>query len=227
MRQIVLDTETTGLRFDTGHRVVEIGCVEIKNYVPTGRTFHTYLDPKRPMDPGAAQISGITDELLIGKPEFRHIVDKFLHFIGESDFVIHNAAFDMGFLNGELEKIGYAILPMTRAIDTVKMAREKFPGSPANLDALCRRFNIDLSMRTKHGALLDAKLLAEVYLQLCGGRQPDLDLHQHGGKRESVCVMLHQRSFRPVRTFTLSEEEIEKHKAFVEKLNNPLWAKVS
>ncbi|MBX9977046.1 MAG: DNA polymerase III subunit epsilon [Alphaproteobacteria bacterium] len=221
-RQIVLDTETTGLSFAAGHRIVEIGCVELKNLLPTGRTFQTYLNPKRPMDPGAMKVSGITDESLIGKPEFYQVADNFLSFIEDSDLVIHNAPFDMGFLNGELTKFGYPAIPMTRAIDTVVMARTKFPGSPANLDALCRRFEIDLSARTKHGALLDAQLLAEVYLQLCGGRQQDLDLNGQSTTmvQENTETI---RTFRPMRDFQLSSEEVEKHEAFVAKIKNSLW----
>lgn len=224
MRQIVLDTETTGLSFKDGHRIVEIGCVEIKNYIPTGRTFHTYLDPKRHMEAGATRVSGITDDLLRGKPEFFHIVDQFLTFLDDADLVIHNAPFDMSFLNGELERIGYKALPMTRAIDTIKIARSLFPGSPANLDALCRRFDIDLSSRTKHGALIDAQLLAEVYLQLSGGRQPDLELESH--KLEGETITVKERPYRPMRSFQLSEEEVEKHKNFIQKLKNPLWERV-
>ncbi len=225
MRQIVLDTETTGLSFAAGHRIIEIGCVEIKNYMPTGETFHTYLYPGRLIDPGATQVHGITDEMLFGKPEFHQIVGPFLEFLGDSPLVIHNAPFDMGFINGELGKIGLNPLPMTRAIDTVKMARTLFPGSPANLDALCRRFEIDLSARTKHGALLDAMLLAEVYLQLSGGRQPDLDLLRADKQKHSVSMMK-ERALKPMRHFQMSEEELLKHKAFVQTLKNPLWEKV-
>ena len=226
MRQIVLDTETTGLSFAKGHRIVEIGCVEVKNYIPTGNTFHTYLNPNRSMDPGATKVSGITDMMLMDKPEFKKIKKSFLEFLEDSPLVIHNAAFDMGFINGELSLLGHDPIPMQRAIDTVVIARKKFPGSPANLDALCRRFDIDLSDRTKHGALLDAKLLAEVYLQLVGGRQQDLGLtgtlktQDHSAQAYPI-----ERPYQTPRDFMLNEEELNKHKAFLETLKNPLWKK--
>lgn len=176
IREIALDTETTGLRHEEGHRVVEMGCIELINHVPTGRTLHHYYDPERPMDPDATRVSGITDEMLVGKPKFAELAESFLDFIGDAPIVAHNAAFDMGFVNAELKRAGLAPLLPERAIDTVMIARRKFPGAPASLDALCKRFNIDLSERTKHGALLDAGLLAQVYLELCGGRQPGLVL---------------------------------------------------
>jgi len=225
MRQIVLDTETTGLSFVKGHRIVEIGCVEIKNYVPTGKTFHTYIQPGRLMDPGAMQVSGITDAFLVDKPVFKDVVLGFLDFLEDSPLVIHNAGFDMAFINGELSLLKKPPLPMERAIDTVVMARKKFPGSPANLDALCRRFNVDLSDRTKHGALLDAKLLAEVYLQLVGGRQPDLILKKEVGGVSASSSLVVDRPYRAPRDFILSEDELEKHKTFIENLKEPLWRK--
>ncbi|MEK9725249.1 MAG: DNA polymerase III subunit epsilon, partial [Rhodospirillaceae bacterium] len=181
MREIVLDTETTGLDPKSGHRIVEIGCIEIVNQVPTGETFHQYVNPERDMPDGAFQVHGLSEEFLSDKPVFAKIAADFLAFVGDSNLVIHNAAFDMGFINAELEATGREPLAMERAIDTVSMARRKFPGAPASLDALCKRFQIDNSNRQLHGALLDAGLLAEVYLELIGGRQRGLGLAGPGG----------------------------------------------
>lgn len=176
MREIVLDTETTGFEPSEGHRIVEIGAVELFNHLPTGRTFHVYLNPERAMPAEAFAVHGLGDDFLRDKPLFRHEAQNFLNFIGDAKLVIHNASFDMKFLNWELRSHGLPLIPNDRAIDTLMMARSKFPGSPASLDALCRRFGIDNSMREKHGALLDSEILAEVYLELIGGRQPDLVL---------------------------------------------------
>lgn len=176
MREVVLDTETTGLKPEEGHRIVEIGCVELVNHVQTGRTFRAFVYPERLMEAKASEISGITDEMLVGKPLFSEIAQSLIDFLGDAPIVAHNAGFDMGFLNAELARAGLATLLPERAIDTVVIARRKYPGAPASLDALCKRFNIDLSERVKHGALLDAKLLADVYLELCGGRQFGLGL---------------------------------------------------
>lgn len=176
MREIVLDTETTGFDPATGDRIVEIGAIELDNHVPTGRNYHQYLNPERPMPAQAFAVHGLGDDFLRDKPRFATIAAEFLAFIGDARLVIHNASFDMKFLNAELSHAGLATLPDHRAIDTVLIARQKFPGSPASLDALCRRFGIDNSGREKHGALLDSELLAEVYLELVGGRQPGLSL---------------------------------------------------
>ncbi len=176
MREIVLDTETTGFEPSEGHRIVEIGAVELFNHVPTGRTYHQYLNPKRPMPKEAFEVHGLGDDFLRDKPVFPAIAQAFLDFIADAPLVIHNASFDMKFLNAELGLAGLPALPDQRAIDTLLIARKKYPGSPASLDALCRRFNIDNSMREKHGALLDSEILAEVYLELVGGRQPDFGL---------------------------------------------------
>lgn len=194
MREIVLDTETTGFEPHEGHRLVEIGAIELLNHMPTGRTFHQYIFPERAMPRDAFEVHGIGPDLLDppeparpgavllrGKPLFRDIGQAFLEFIGEARLVIHNAAFDMKFLNAELEWAGLPRLAPDRAIDTLMMARQRFPGSPASLDALCRRFGVDNSAREKHGALLDSEILAEVYLELIGGRQPDLVLGPVGG----------------------------------------------
>lgn len=176
MREIVLDTETTGFEPSEGHRIVEIGAVELMNHLPTGRTYHQYINPERLMPKEAFEVHGLGDDFLRDKPVFANIGRAFLEFIADAPLVIHNAAFDMKFLNHELGRANLPTLPMARATDTLMIARSKFPGSPASLDALCRRFNIDNSMREKHGALLDSEILAEVYLELVGGRQPDLVL---------------------------------------------------
>lgn len=176
MREIVLDTETTGFEPSEGHRIVEIGALELFNHLPTGRTYHQYLNPQRLMPKEAFEVHGLGDDFLRDKPPFADCAAAFLDFIGDARLVIHNAAFDMKFLNAELARAGRPPLPFSRATDTVAMARARFPGSPASLDALCRRFGVDNSRREKHGALLDSEILAEVYLELIGGRQPDLVL---------------------------------------------------
>ncbi|MBD3666369.1 MAG: DNA polymerase III subunit epsilon, partial [Kangiella sp.] len=176
MREIVLDTETTGISPDEGHRLVEIGCVELENHMPTGRTFHVYINPERDMPEGAFKVHGLSEEFLSDKPKFAEVADDFVAFIADAPLVIHNAAFDMGFLNAELKRSGRQVLPPSQAVDTLAIARKKFPGAQNSLDALCRRFNVDNSNRVKHGALLDSELLAEVYLELIGGREPGLSL---------------------------------------------------
>lgn len=176
MREIVLDTETTGLDPGEGHRIVEIGAIELCNYMPTGRSWHRYLNPERPVPAEAFAVHGLGDDFLAGKPRFAEIAGEFLEFIGDARLVIHNAAFDLRFLNAELVATGLPALPPTRAVDTLELARRRFPGAPASLDALCRRFAIDSSSRSLHGALLDAKLLAEIYLHFMGGSQPGLAL---------------------------------------------------
>lgn len=176
MREIVLDTETTGFEPSEGHRIVEIGAVELLNHLPTGRTWHQYINPERPMPKEAFEVHGLGDDFLRDKPVFRAVARDFLAFIGDARLVIHNAAFDMRFLNAELDWAGLPQLDTARALDTLAIARSRFPGSPASLDALCRRFGVDNSAREKHGALLDSEILAEIYLELIGGRQPDFGL---------------------------------------------------
>lgn len=176
MREIVLDTETTGLDPLAGDRIVEIGAVELLNHMPTGRTYHQYINPERDMPQEAFNVHGLSIEFLSDKPVFKRIGQEFLDFIGDSKMVIHNAAFDMKFLNAELKWMGLPALPNAQAVDTLAIARSRFPGAQNSLDALCRRFGIDNSARTKHGALLDSEILAEVYLELVGGRQPDFTL---------------------------------------------------
>lgn len=227
MREIVMDTETTGLDPSTGDRIVEIGCVELFNHVPTGRTYHQYINPERSMPEEAYKIHGLSDQFLSDKPVFAKIANSFLNFVGTAKLVIHNAAFDMKFLNAELGWLRKPLLPWDQAIDTLAMARQKFPGSPSSLDALCRRFGIDNSSRTLHGALLDSEILAEVYLELIGGKQPGLTLAQTASER----VISDGSEWRPSRRqrslpTRLTEKEKAAHAAFVEKLGeNALWAK--
>ena len=176
MREVVLDTETTGFEPADGHRVVEIGCVELMEHLPTGRTYRCYLNPERLVPLESQRVHGLSDEFLADKPKFADIVDEFLEFIGDAALVIHNASFDMKFVNAELHRIGRPPVPYARAIDTIEIAKGKIPGARYSLDELCKRFAIDLSARTKHGALLDAELTAQVYLELLGGRQKKLSL---------------------------------------------------
>lgn len=225
MREIVLDTETTGLDPKSGHRVVEIGCVELLNHVATGETYHCYINPQRPMPAEAERIHGLSDSFLADKPLFAAVAEGFLGFIASAPLIIHNAAFDLGFLNMELKKLARPVIPPNRAIDTVKLARRKFPGAPANLDALCRRFGVDLSVRTKHGALLDSELLAEVYLELVGGRQPGLTLDQSATKAAAAGGVVPEAvpQARAARPHAPSDTESAAHTAFIENMKNPIW----
>ncbi len=228
MREIVLDTETTGFEPETGDRIVEIGAVELFNHVPTGKTYHQYINPERSMPQGAFEVHGLGDDFLRDKPVFARIVDEFLAFIGDSKLVIHNASFDVKFLNAELKWAKRPLLPKGCAIDTLEIARRKFPGSPASLDALCRRFNIDNGARTLHGALLDSEILAEVYLELIGGKQPDLVL---APARRAGSEGPSDDDWRPGRRPAplpprLTDEEKAAHAAFVAKLGDgALWAR--
>ncbi|PWK61583.1 DNA polymerase III subunit epsilon [Roseicyclus mahoneyensis] len=232
MREIVLDTETTGLDpFDTpAHRIVEIGAVELWNQVPTGKTYHQYINPGRDMPPEAFAVHGIGEEFLADKPRFAEIAQAFVEFIGEATLVIHNASFDMRFLNAELEWVGFPTLPTDRAIDTLAIARRRFPGSPASLDALCRRFGIDNSNRTLHGALLDSEILAEVYLELTGGRQPDFALAPQG-QHGSGAASSGQAEWRPrPRSIPLparlNDQDRAAHAAFVAELGDgAIWSR--
>ncbi len=224
MREIVLDTETTGFDPATGDRMVEIGCVEVINTLPTGNHFHVYINPERDIPAEVVAVHGITNEFVKDKPTFGEIVGDFMDFIGNDKLVIHNAEFDMKFINAELKMFGFPSIDMRRVIDTVKIARAKFPGSPANLDALCRRFGIDNSNRTLHGALLDAQLLAEVYLELQGGRQQGLEIIVETQKTENVSVALKtERPYREPRDFPLSDAEKAAHEEMIAALKNPLW----
>lgn len=228
MREIVLDTETTGLNPLQGDRMVEMGCVEIVNGLATGEVYHQYYNPRRDMPAAAERVHGLSEEFLSDKPFFEQEVDAFLDFIKDDPLVIHNAPFDMGFMNAELTRAGYKNLKMARVIDTLPMARKKFPGAPASLDALCKRFGIDLSTRELHGALLDSRLLAEVYLELNGGRQPGFQMGAEAKKQEMTSDDLKQdRTFREARSFNASDEELHAHQAFLDKLKDPLWKKKS
>ena len=222
MRESILDTETTGLDPASGHRIVEIGCVEAQHHIPTGETYHVYINPERDMPEEAFNVHGLSEEFLSDKPVFAEVVADFLAFIGDAKLVIHNASFDMKFINAELKTLGFPVLPMERSVDTVALARRTFPGAQASLDALCRRFEIDLSRREKHGALLDAELLAEVYLQLRGGRQPDLALAGGPAKSDAGPATV-QRQARPARAHAPSPEELAAHAVLVESLNDPSW----
>ena len=227
MREIVLDTETTGLSPETGDRIVEIGCVELFNHVPTGKTFQTYLNPERSMDVGAQEIHGLTDDFLLNQPIFLKIVDEFLSFIGESTLIIHNAEFDLAFMNSELKRIGGKNIEFERVIDTLAVARKKFPGAQNNLDALCRRFNIDNSRRNLHGALLDSEILAEVYLELIGGKEPDLNLvnqKKEDGKKTTTSRR-HANKRDKTLKYGISQVEEEQHLEFMQNLKNPIWNK--
>ena len=223
MREVVLDTETTGLDPASGHRVVEIGCVELVNHVPSGAEYHVYLNPERDMPDEAFRIHGLSGDFLADKPVFADVAEDLLAFLGDSPLVIHNASFDLGFLNAELDRADRPAIPMDRAVDTVTMARRKYPGAQASLDALCRRFDIDLSERSKHGALLDANLLAAVYLELVGGRQPGLGLaaeQRRGAESENATI---DRPVRRPRPHAPTEDELARHAAFVDKLAAPVW----
>lgn len=223
MREIVLDTETTGLNPKTGDRVVEIGCVELLNHLATGETYHTYVNPERDMPAEAEAVHGLSIEFLSDKPLFADIADDFLAFVGSSPVIAHNAPFDLGFLNAELEAAGRPILSKDRSIDTVPLARRKFPGAQVNLDALCRRFNVDLSARVKHGALLDSELLAEVYLELVGGREPGLGLASNGKVEKSDVTVKTDRIARPARPHAPSPQELSSHVQFLETIKDPVW----
>ncbi|MEM7568739.1 MAG: DNA polymerase III subunit epsilon [Pseudomonadota bacterium] len=225
--EIVFDTETTGVSVDEGHRVVEIGCVELDNLIPTGRTYHTYINPERDMPLGAYQVHGLSAEFLSDKPTFSQVADAFLEFVGDKPLVAHNADFDFKFINAELDNIGRAPISDRRKIDSWKMAQRAFPGQASSLDALCRRFEVDLSARTKHGALLDAELLAEVYLNLKGGRQTRLDLMGAGIQGQNGYGLSLSRKRMPVaaRTFAVDEDELARHKAFVADMPDAIWAR--
>jgi DNA polymerase-3 subunit epsilon len=220
VREIILDTETTGLDPQEGDRIVELGCVELVNRMPTGRQYQEYLNPERDVPDLATRIHGLTTEFLKDKPVFADVVDSFLEFVGDADLVAHNAEFDMRFVNCELENLGLDRITPTRVIDTLQMARSKYPGAQNSLDALCRRLGVDNSNRSLHGALLDAQLLAEVYLELTGGRQGGLELEsgQITGRDGE-----HEKKVRAPRSFAPSEAELQKHKAFVNSLKNPIW----
>lgn len=212
LREIVLDTETTGMDPADGDKLVEIGCLELINHLPTGKTFHVYINPERDVPAGAVAVHGLTEAFLKDKPTFGEVVGDFMDFIGsDSKLVIHNASFDMKFLNAELKTFGFPSIDWKRIVDTLTMARQKFPGSPANLDALCRRFGIDNSNRTLHGALLDSELLAEVYMELLGGRQHGLGISTSSQSASEAGDIDINRPYREPRPHAPTAEEIEEH----------------
>jgi DNA polymerase-3 subunit epsilon len=232
MRQIVLDTETTGLEPAEGNRIIEIGCIELINFLPRD-SYHTYVNPERDVPDEASIVSGLKTDFLKDKPLFAEVVDEFLNFIGQDKLVIHNAPFDLKFLNAELARLGRSPLSPDRVIDTLPMVRTMFPGSPASLDALCRRFDIDLTARSKHGALVDAKLLAEVYLELTGGRQiafsfngnkenfpSNFSLQAQGLNSTNSPSSINRY---PPRPHQASLVELEAHTDLLSKLKNNLW----
>mgnify|MGYP001476448249 FL=1 len=227
MRRIALDTETTGLNPLEGHRIVEIGCIELEENIPTGKEWHVYINPERPMPEAAFAVHGLSEEFLLNKPIFKNIAKDFINFINGAELVIHNAKFDIGFLNNELKKIGLSTIDLKNTIDTVQLAREKIPGAAASLDALCKRFDIDLSIREKHGALLDAKLLAEVYLELTGGRQASLTLTQKNKEKNNEKSKEEKESIKGLKfaSIKLTEKDLEDHKEMLKKINSPLWLK--
>lgn len=229
LREIVFDTETTGVRANDGDRLAEIGCVELLNHIPTGNTFHVYLNPERPMPLEAFQIHGLSDEFLADKPLFSSVADAFWDFIGDSKLIAHNATFDVSFLNAEFARLGgNRQIFMDRVIDTLMLARRKHPGAGNSLDALCSRYGIDNSRRTKHGALLDAEILAEVYLELIGGRQAGFNLNVRTEKQEKTLADLAKSDAnkREKRVFTsrLTEEELMQHRSFIAKMGDKaIW----
>lgn len=231
MREVVFDTETTGLSPSDGHRLVEIGCVELINKVETGRHFHAYFNPGRSMPSEAEAVHGLSSIFLSDKPSFSETVGQLLEFIGDSPLVAHNALFDMGFLNWELEACGLATIGLERMIDTLAIARSRHPGAKHSLDALCSRYGVDRSHRVKHGALLDAQLLAQVYVELSGGRQIGLTLGVESGSgmqvletvAMSTMVVRKPLAMRPPRPHGATEEERARHAQFIAKLVEPLW----
>jgi DNA polymerase-3 subunit epsilon len=227
MREIVLDTETTGLDPLRGDRLVEIGCVEMFNHMPTGQTYHVYLNPERAMPQEAFAVHGLSSEFLSDKPLFAAVAEDFIAFIGDAPLIIHNASFDIGFINMELDRLKHAAIPRDRLVDTLMLARRKHPGVSNRLDDLCSRYAIDNSRRTKHGALLDAELLAEVYIDLIGARQSSLILAET--QSSSIRIVDAPRRVRDVPLPPrLTAEETEAHRAFVATLGDkPLWGEFS
>ncbi|WP_203070818.1 DNA polymerase III subunit epsilon [Falsiroseomonas ponticola] len=228
MRQIVLDTETTGLDPATGDRVIEVAAIEIYNFMPTGQTFHVLIDPERDIPEEATRVHGFTAEMLRGKPLFRDIAQPMLDFLGDSEIIAHNARFDFGFLDAELVRAGHRKLDRARMVDSLEIAKRRYPGLPNSLDALCRRLGVDNSMRTSHNALLDVKLLAEVYLELMGGKQPGFELAAAQAKPALPGIVIEAPVARTPVLIQPSEAEIATHAAFVTKRlakGDPLWLK--
>lgn len=228
MREIVLDTETTGLNLTEGHRLIEIGACEMINHVITNKTFHVYINPEREIDIGAANIHGISNKDLIEKPKFSEICDEFLDFIGNSTLIIHNADFDISFINNELHLSGKNFEIRNPIIDTLKLAKKKFPGSLVNLDSLCKRFDISLNSRKFHGALIDAVLLSDVYVELIGGKQTSLtfdDKQIVKSSDKNASVFSKKVELTKDRNFVVTDSELEKHKKFIETIDDAIWKK--
>jgi DNA polymerase-3 subunit epsilon len=225
MREIIFDTETTGLDPQSGDRIVEIGCIEMVNRVVTGETFHAYFNPERDMPSGAEAVHGLTAAFLSDKARFHERAEELLAFLGDSPLVAHNAGFDFSFLNQELAICGREPVCKSRMVDTVALARVRHPGAKLSLDALCTRYGIDRSHRTRHGALLDSELLAQVYVELTGGRQIGLELAADRGEEllDTVVTVVRDRRFRPARAFAASDAELAAHALFLETVKNPLW----
>lgn len=221
MREIVLDTETTGLDPAEGHRIVEIACLELVNHLPTGNTYQRHVNPEREIPEGALAVHGLNAAFLADKPRFAELVDELFAFIGDAPLVAHNAEFDIKFLNAELALLGRPAIPLERAIDTLLLAHRKFPGAQASLDALCKRFEIDTSGRSYHGALIDCDLLSKVYLELIGGRQATLELAAEHAER--TVPPGGERAFRPPRPHAPSPAEREAHRAMMARLKKPVW----
>ena len=222
VREVVLDTETTGLNPDEGHRIIEVACIELTNHLPSGRTFHSFFNPERAVDISATEIHGLKAEDLLDMPLFEQRAPEFLAFIAGDPLIIHNAQFDIKFLNAELNRAQLPALDLGRTVDTLTLARKKFPGAPASLDALCRRFSIDNSARDKHNALLDVDLLAQVYVELIGGRQPNLSL-TNVTNEEPKAVLAATQVERHWPKHAPNDAEREKHARLLEKLIDPLW----
>jgi len=223
-RSIILDTETTGLDPATGDRVLEVAAVELMNLVPTGRSFHVVIDPERDVPEEASRIHGFTRDMLVGKPKFAEILPGLLEFLGDDPVIAHNAVFDFNFLDHEFKRANQPPIPRARMVDTLVMAKKRFPGLPNSLDALCRRYGIDNSMRTSHNALLDVQLLAQVYLELMGGKQPGLELAGNRAAASNAPVLLDAAPVvRTPRPITPSADELDAHAAFLGKLKEPIW----
>lgn len=227
MRDIILDTETTGLDARGSDRIVEIGCVELLNQIPTGKTWQRYINPERDMPMEAFRVHGLSAEFLSDKPVFADIADSFLEFLGDGRLVIHNASFDMGFINTELERVGTGPIPMHRVVDTLDLARRKHPGAQNSLDALCQRYGIDNTKRELHGALLDAQLLCEVFIELTGGRQAAFELNrQHNAKTATKAAAKSAEPRKLPRPFQMNDTTLAAHRAFVGTLSgDPIWAR--
>ncbi|MFN3230128.1 MAG: DNA polymerase III subunit epsilon [Asticcacaulis sp.] len=227
-REIILDTETTGIDPNKGHRLIEIGCLELEDLLPTGRTYHVYINPEREIEPDAERVHGISNAMVADKPKFAEVVESFLEFVGDAQIVAHNAAFDRGFINMELERARRLPLPEPRWVDTLDMARKRYPGMHNSLDALCRRFNISLTERDKHGALIDARLLADVYLELQGGKERSLDLSAFTPQSDAVVLDTQGPGQRPAPLPSrLTAQETEAHTQFVQSVlkDKAVWLK--